>query len=51
MAADADGNEDPICPVCRDPIKPGESVARPNDHFVHARCYRKALEQERNRST
>jgi hypothetical protein len=37
----------PICPVCEESIKPGESVGRPDDYMVHIRCYREARERER----
>ncbi len=38
MDNERDERGNPICPVCKTAIKPGESVMRDGNHVVHVRC-------------
>ncbi len=38
MENERDERGNPICPVCKAVIKPGESVVREGNRVVHLRC-------------
>lgn len=37
----------PTCPICSEPIQPGDSVAFTDGDMVHVRCYTKDREERK----
>jgi hypothetical protein len=40
-----EGKTESRCPVCNEPLAPGEGRFRAQQHDVHVGCYRRYLEQ------
>jgi hypothetical protein len=47
MAVPSPSPTPPICPMCSEPIHPGESVAFVKGQMVHVKCYTKGREERK----